>query len=753
MRLKSFVSCVLGVAVFCMASENNVSLAQSAVRSSHTRPNILYFYVDDMGWGSIGPNGQTERRAAGFPSVRTPNLDQLARQGLNFTRGYGCHVCSPARSSQQTGFHQGHTFADRNDPDNAKKAMRADDRLIGDVLSQAGYATGYWGKWGYGGSKDRAAPSIVNVQTLPTSHGYQHVLAELHHVRAHTFFQPTLWSAPAKPGATGGLELIPNSLKAFQNTARYPNAPALQNHRDYPGTAYCDDSYAFAALDFVRRQGKIYNETGKPFFGLLAVQIPHAPFAEIEQLPEWDAVYRQDKHFASLSPQTRQWMAMVTRIDAHFGNILSALNDPNGDGDAADSISSNTLVVFQSDNGGPSGKNNIELDANGGLRGNKGQIYEGGIRVPLVMRWPAQINATSSLRAGTNIDRVVDVTDLFPTFCELAGAERPLGIDGVSIAPTLRGKGTQRDRDFVIHEAGRGKSSIIRDRFKLVYSANAPAELYDLEVDHSESNNLAAEHNAMVRELTDLLIGERVTEPKGFAVTYHNWKGSDKAAVNRAANWSDYEYSNAGITYTTDDGPPSVSWIARMVNRSKQSNLAIARQDLSVLGLEIRGDEGEQVLQLNDGVELHGRNEIRIGAGGTLDVNHGSVSSIRWIDVKSGGKLMCRGTLNSDVFNSGTVYLMAEDSVVNGDWHQLDDGAIMLDSPAGRLSVKGNVVLSGELEVSAAAARGLEQTDRHDFIRAKHIEGRFDNHVISINGRRFRVEYAPSSVTLVRANN
>ena len=162
------------------------------------RPNILYLYVDDLGWGSIGPNGQAERKAAGKPYVLTPNLDRLAEQGINFTRGYGCTVCSPARSSQQTGFHQGYTFADRNDPDNAKKAIRKDDITMGDALTKAGYATGYWGKWGYGGSKDMQNPTIDNVQTLPTSHGYKFVVAELHHVRAHTFFQPTLWNAPSK---------------------------------------------------------------------------------------------------------------------------------------------------------------------------------------------------------------------------------------------------------------------------------------------------------------------------------------------------------------------------------------------------------------------------------------------------------------------------------------------------------------------------------------------------------------------------
>ena len=116
------------------------------------RPNILFFYVDDLGWGSIGPNGQAKRKAANKPWVKTPNLDKLAADGINFARAYGATVCSPARSSLQTGFHQGHTFADRNDPNNAKKAMRAEDICIGEALSAVGYVTGYWGKWGYGGS-------------------------------------------------------------------------------------------------------------------------------------------------------------------------------------------------------------------------------------------------------------------------------------------------------------------------------------------------------------------------------------------------------------------------------------------------------------------------------------------------------------------------------------------------------------------------------------------------------------------------
>ena len=177
-------------------------LSVAAKSEPPLRPNILYFYVDDMGWGALGPNGQFERKANGQPHLITPTLDRLSRKGVTFARSYGCTVCSPARSSQQTGFHQGHTFADQNDRDNAKKAIREDDLTMGDMLSKAGYFTGYWGKWGYGGSANKDPyPKILNVQTLPTSHGYDHVVAELNHVRANTFYQTNLWKAPADPGS------------------------------------------------------------------------------------------------------------------------------------------------------------------------------------------------------------------------------------------------------------------------------------------------------------------------------------------------------------------------------------------------------------------------------------------------------------------------------------------------------------------------------------------------------------------------
>lgn len=712
-----------------------VTVSQGAGKADAPRPNILYFYVDDMGWGAIGPNGQAERKAQGLPYVITPNLDRLAAQGVNFTRSYGCTVCSPARSSQQTGFHQGHTFADRNDPDNAKKAIRADDVTMGDVLAEAGYATGYWGKWGYGGSKSQPDPEILNVQTLPTSHGYQHVVAELHHVRAHTFFQPTLWSAPAKPGAKGGLELIPNAMTRWQNNKRYSNEPALQNHPKYPTTAYCDDVYAFAALDFVRGQAQEYNKSGKPFFGLLAVQVPHAPFGEIEQLPEWDRDYRDLPFFSKLSGQAKQWAAMITRIDAHFGNILDALDDPNGDGDKSDSVADNTLVIFQSDNGGPKHPARNEFMANGGLSGSKGSIQEGGIRIPTLMRWPAKITRSSTIKIGTSTDRLLDVTDLLPTFCDLAGVTTPVGIDGVSVAPTLTGDGLQRQREYLIHETGRGQS-IIRGRHKLVRSRKE-LQLFDLDKDHAEENDIAGKNPKLVKELEALMLGERVDEPKGFANTYHQWTGRKGGKMSEADNWSDYKYANEGKTYIEDKGAPQLSWVARM----ESSAWAVVEGELQFLALELGKD---QSVTVGPNARLECRNGIRLTGKSGLHLQ-GEVKTLRCMEVGSNcvvsgeGKTKITGTL----ICSGDL-LFIDSIEVTGDL-RLIGSPKMTVKPGCPMEIGGDAYLKGRFYPSFSNEAKGEQL----IIKARSIHGRFsDAEYETAEGRKFKIHYGKTSVTL-----
>ena len=703
-------------------------LASVAIRAE--RPNILYLYVDDLGWGSIGPNGQAERKSAGKPYVITPNLDRLAEQGINFTRGYGCTVCSPARSSQQTGFHQGYTFADRNDPDNAKKAIRKDDITMGDALTQAGYTTGYWGKWGYGGSKDMQNPTIDNVQTLPTSHGYKFVVAELHHVRAHTFFQPTLWNAPSKGWTPGFMELKPNSMAKYQNKQGYSNYPAFQNHPEYPDPAYCDDVYAFACLDFVRKQAKEYNRSGKPFFGLFAAQIPHAPFKEVEKLPNWEHDYKDKSFFKKLSPQSQQWCAMVTRIDAHFGNILEALEDPNGDGDKSDSVADNTLVVFQSDNGGPGGSNREQLDANGGLQGSKGSIYEGGIRVPTIMRWSDKITQQSKLKKGSSTDLVMDCSDLLPTFCELAGVPIPLGVSGVSLAPTLTGKGIQRPRDFLIHEAG-NQASIIQGQYKLIRprgdtksSANGKKKkrkkepvtmLFDLNSDPAEQNNLANARPQLVKELNALLTAERVDEPAGFANTYHIWNAKTKnGSLGSSSNWSEYIYENAEIVYIKEAGVPKSHWCAQI-----QKGTAVALRETNFLGLEVSG-----VLVVKKGAKVNARNELRVPDAGQVNLQGGTIGTHRWIEIEKGGVFKGHGMIKGDLFNQGTI-------------------ALQMDKP---LQVDGSVNLSGKLDILKTGV--INNGESYTVLQANSISGGFANDEVSIGGESFSVFYTPTSVSV-----
>ena len=701
----------------------------ASVAFAAERPNILYLYVDDLGWGSIGPNGQAERKASGKPYVLTPNLDRLAEQGINFTRGYGCTVCSPARSSQQTGFHQGYTFADRNDPDNAKKAIRKDDITMGDALTQAGYTTGYWGKWGYGGSRDMQNPTIDNIQTLPTSHGYKFVVAELHHVRAHTFFQPTLWNAPSKGWTPGFMELRSNSMEKYRNK-KYSNYPAFQSHPKYPEPAYCDDVYAFACLDFVRNQALEYNRSGKPFFGLFAAQIPHAPFAEVQKLPNWDHDYKDKSFFQKLSPQSRQWCAMVTRIDAHFGNILEALEDPNGDGDKSDSVADNTLVVFQSDNGGPGGSNREQLNANGGLQGSKGSIYEGGIRVPTIIRWSDKITHKSKLKKGSSTDLIMDCSDLLPTFCELAGVPIPLGVSGVSLAPTLTGKGIQRTRNFLIHEAG-NQASIIQGQYKLIRprgdmksSVSSKKKkrkkepvtmLFDLNTDPAEQNNLVNARPQLVKELNALLTAERVDEPAGFANTYHTWNAKTKnGSLGSSSNWSEYIYENAEIVYIKEAGVPKSHWCAQI-----QKGTAVALKETNFLGLEVAG-----VLVVKKGAKVNARNELRVSDAGQVNLQGGTIGTHRWIEIEKGGVLKGHGIIKGDFYNQGTI-------------------SLQMDKP---LQVDGSVNLSGKLDISKTG--GINNGESYTVLQANSISGGFVNDEVSIGGEIFSVCYTPTSVTV-----
>ena len=724
---------MIRTSIFSLVAFAGVSLFASEA----PRPNIVYFYADDLGWGTIKANNARS-------PLLTPTIDSLVDTGVNFTRGYGCMVCSPARSSQQTGFHQGHTWTDRNDP-NMTKAIRAEDIALGTILQDAGYRTAYYGKWGYGADYTKVDPKINNPQTLPINHGYDELLAELHHKRAHSFFQPTLWhhnTNDAKPTTA----LVPNTIKP--NKPLRPNYPAYQDDKSYPETAYADDSYAIAALDFVRAQA----QTDQPFFVTVAFQTPHTPLGHITSTPKWFDAYTDVKGADKWNASSQQFAAMVTRMDAHMKNILDVLDDPNGDGNTSDSVRDNTLIIFASDNGGQGGKPYKTFKANGILSGAKGSVKEGGIRVPTVMNW------RGTIAPGQSIDMPTDVTDILPTLAELAGAPAPVGTDGVSIAPTLTGEGVQRQREFLSHEAG-SRWTITRGNMKL----HNTGKLYDLDKDPSESKDISAQHAEIVKEMDALAVGEFVGADDLMANSFRTWEGKNGSAFEADRSWSNPAYPE-GHELANDYSPntPNARWNAVMLNTTNKHSITTLAENAQMLALEVGGniDTGKtQTLVVPNDMTLTGRNEIRISAGGCIELDGGTLDTLRWVDVLKSGRLTKSGQVTGHVYNSGSVDISAatkgtRNLSVDKDFHQSKSGRLSVELAGSKdyssLSVTGSAQLSGSLELTFADGFTPKVGDTFVVIRANNISGRFQNanDRIKIDGQQYQIIYAEQSVTI-----
>jgi hypothetical protein len=324
-----------------------------------------------------------------------------------------------------------------------------------------------------------------------------------------------------------------------------------------------------------------------------------------------------------------------------------------------------------------------------------------------------------------------------PTFCELAGAPVPVGLSGVSLAPALMGKGEQRVREFLVHEAG-GQASIIRGRYKLIRSrANAKVakpgaknkkrpkkaeaskpsgriHLYDLKADPAEKNNIAQKQPQVVKQLNALLTGERVDEPAGFANTYHSWQGTKDASIAIPSNWSDYIYLNAGITYTQESGSPKAHWCAEISQGS-----SVADRDAEFLGLAVSGS-----LTVKPGVTVSARNELRVADKGQLILQGGVAESLRWLDVQSGGTLTGHGAVKADLYSNGTL-------------------ALSLKNP---LVVEGAAKLSGKLSLTDTGK--VKSGQSITALKAKSISGRFENDKISLAGQTYSIAYTATSVTV-----
>jgi len=433
------------------------------------RPNIIYILADDLGYGDLGCYGQ--------PRIRTPNLDRMAAEGMRFTQHYaGSTVCAPSRCTLMTGRHTGHCTVRGN----VDVLMRREEVTPAKLLKQAGYATACIGKWGIGHPPPPEDPH---------RNGFDHFFGYLSMWHAHNYYPDFLWR---------------NGQKAtLRNVVQHPEKHYKEGQKELVGLAkekveYSHDLFTREALDYIERQDG-------PFFLYLPYTIPHAnneapSFGEHGlEVPDLGIYKNEDWP----EPEKAK-AAMITRMDRDVGRLLAKLKERG--------LDENTLVIFTSDNG-PHKEGGISpdfFDSNGPLKGIKRDLYEGGIRAPMIARWPGRIEA------GSRSDHISAFWDVLPTVAELAGVEPPADIDGISMLPALLGK-PQRKHEYLYWEfhEGSSKQAIRMDRWKAVRRApSREIELYDLETDLGEEHDVAGEHPDVIARVEKILRSVRTDADK-----------------------------------------------------------------------------------------------------------------------------------------------------------------------------------------------------------------------------------------------
>lgn len=442
-------------------------LSAQAETEAIGHPNIILIMADDLGYGHLGCYGQR--------IIHTPHIDRLAREGMRFTQAYaGCTVCAPSRSVLTTGYHSGHTPVRGN---TGGISLRDRDITLAEILQHAGYKTGLFGKWGLGDA---------NTEGVPNKQGFDEFFGYLHQKHAQFYYTDYLW----------------------HNSERF----LLSGNRNGQQQQYSHDVILERALSFIE------SEKENPFFCFLSFTLPHHEFTVPEetlslyagQFEETGYEVRWREGYAMPAEPKATMAAMITHADKGVGQVIERLERLN--------IRDKTLVIFASDNGA----GDYELacpqffQANGPLRGYKGSLYEGGIRVPAIASWPGAI------ASGSESHHVWYFADILPTFAELAGAAAsvPYDCDGLSFVPELLGEkatGTaQAKHPFLYWETGSAnldRAGRMGDWKAVWPSGGAPLELYDLQLDIGETNNIAPNRPDIVEEMKGYLERNHTAPP------------------------------------------------------------------------------------------------------------------------------------------------------------------------------------------------------------------------------------------------
>jgi arylsulfatase A-like enzyme len=421
------------------------------------RPNIIFILADDLGYGELGCFGQKK--------IKTPNIDRVAAQGLRFTQFYaGSTVCAPSRCALMTGKHSGHGTVRGN----ALVPLTPNDVTLADVLKSAGYATGLVGKWGLGEAGSTGTPNRK---------GFDSFFGYLNQYHAHNYYPDFLWRNDQKEPLRGNV---------------------VKNNVAVKKEVYSHDLFTHEALQFIDR-----HKAG-PFFLYLAYTIPHANNEAGRNGGNGMEVPSDAPYSAEPWPQIeKNHAAMITRLDRDVGRLLERLRELG--------LDENTVIFFSSDNGPhrEGGADPNFFQSSGPLRGIKRSLHEGGVRVPFLARW------TGKIRPGVT-DQVGAFWDVLPTVAELTGAKAPAGIDGISLVPTLLGRGQQKQHEFLyweFHEGG-SQQAVRTGNWKAIRSRpGGPLELYDLAADLHEDRNVADQHPDVVARIEAYLRTARTESP------------------------------------------------------------------------------------------------------------------------------------------------------------------------------------------------------------------------------------------------
>ncbi len=432
------------------------------------QPNIIYILADDMGYGDVGVYGQNK--------IKTPNIDQLANDGMKFTQHYaGSTVCGPSRASLLTGLHSGHSPI-RGNPKWTNSGqpvdLKPDDITLAEMLKANGYNTAAIGKWGLAESDD------PELKSMPLQQGFDYFFGLKTHTEAHHYY----WH------------------RLFEN-----NQPFILKDNDYMNNkgVYTHDLFTSKAIDYVKQQ-----KQDKPFFLYLAYTIPHLAMTVPEDSKKqylalnWPKrMMNTQKHYRNDEEGNTTYAGMVSRMDRDIGSLLSVLKEQG--------FTDNTLVIFTSDNGHEYDRG--FFNSNGEFKGRKRDLYEGGIRIPFIAKWPEKI------KKATTSAHVSAFWDMMPTFCELAGGNSCPKTDGISMVNELTNAGKQQKHDALYWEFNEAKGPLQALRegdWKLVKRYKKQVELYNLALDKGELYNVAQQHPEVVSRLLNKISSARTYHPE-----------------------------------------------------------------------------------------------------------------------------------------------------------------------------------------------------------------------------------------------